>query len=84
MTNTIVPNLFSPAEVARYRRHLVLPEIGGAGQQKLKAAHVAVLGAGGLGAPVIAMLAAAGVGQMTIIDNDVVDLSNLQQARKRS
>ena len=70
---------FSPEEIARYRRHLVLPEIGGAGQQKLKASHVAVLGAGGLGAPVIAMLAAAGVGQMTIIDDDTVDLSNLQR-----
>jgi molybdopterin-synthase adenylyltransferase len=58
---------------------LVLPEIGGAGQQKLKAAHVAVLGAGGLGAPVIAMLAAAGVGRMILIDDDVVDLSNLQR-----
>lgn len=70
---------FSPEEIARYRRHLVLPEVGGAGQQKLKAAHVAVLGAGGLGAPVIAMLAAAGAGRMTIIDDDVVDLSNLQR-----
>lgn len=70
---------FSPEEIARYRRHLVLPEIGGAGQQRLKAAHVAVLGAGGLGAPVIAMLAAAGVGQMSLIDDDVVDLSNLQR-----
>ena len=79
MTNTVVPALFSPSEIARYRRHLVLPEIGGSGQQKLKAAHVAVLGAGGLGAPVIAMLAAAGVGQMTIIDDDVVDVSNLQR-----
>lgn len=69
----------SPDEVARYRRHLVLPEIGGAGQQKLKAAHVAVLGAGGLGAPVIAILAATGVGKLTIIDDDVVDLSNLQR-----
>lgn len=71
--------VFSQDEIERYRRHLVLPEIGGQGQQKLKAAHVVVLGAGGLGAPVIAMLAAAGVGQMTIIDDDVVDLSNLQR-----
>ena len=71
--------MFSPDEIARYRRHLVLPEIGGAGQQKLKAAHVVVLGAGGLGAPVIALLAAAGVGHMTLIDDDVVDLSNLQR-----
>jgi molybdopterin-synthase adenylyltransferase len=79
MTNTVIPPLLSAAEIARYRRHLVLPEIGGAGQQRLKAAHVAVLGAGGLGAPVIATLAAAGVGQMTIIDDDQVDLSNLQR-----
>ena len=72
-------DVFSADEIARYRRHLVLPEIGGSGQQKLKSAHVAVLGAGGLGAPVIAMLAAAGVGQLTLIDDDVVDLSNLQR-----
>jgi molybdopterin/thiamine biosynthesis adenylyltransferase len=71
--------LFSPEEIERYRRHLVLPEIGGAGQQKLKAASVAVLGAGGLGAPVIATLAAAGVGRMIIIDDDLIDLSNLQR-----
>ncbi len=71
--------IFLPEEIARYRRHLVLPEIGGPGQQKLKAAHVAVLGAGGLGAPVIAILAAAGVGKMTLIDDDDVDLSNLQR-----
>jgi molybdopterin-synthase adenylyltransferase len=70
---------FTPEEIARYRRHLVLPEIGGAGQQKLKAATVAVLGAGGLGAPVIAMLAAAGIGRLILIDDDVVDLSNLQR-----
>jgi molybdopterin-synthase adenylyltransferase len=72
-------DVFSLQEVERYRRHLVLPEIGGAGQQLLKAAHVAVLGAGGLGAPVIAMLAAAGVGELTLIEDDVVELSNLQR-----
>jgi molybdopterin-synthase adenylyltransferase len=70
---------FSPEEIERYRRHLVLAEIGGAGQQKLKAAHVVVLGAGGLGAPIIAALAGAGVGRLTIIDDDTVDLSNLQR-----
>jgi molybdopterin-synthase adenylyltransferase len=73
------PPAFGADEIARYRRHLVLAEIGGQGQQKLKAAHVAVLGAGGLGAPVIAALAAAGVGHMTIIDDDTVELSNLQR-----
>jgi molybdopterin/thiamine biosynthesis adenylyltransferase len=69
----------SAAEIARYRRHLVLAEIGGPGQQRLKAAHVAVLGAGGLGAPVIAALAAAGAGRLTVIDDDAVELSNLQR-----
>lgn len=70
---------FSPAEIERYRRHLMLAEIGGGGQQRLKAAHAAILGAGGLGAPVIAALAAAGVGTLTIIDDDTVALSNLQR-----
>ena len=79
MTDIPSTPVFSADEIARYRRHLVLPEIGGAGQQKLKAANVAVLGAGGLGAPVIAMLAAAGIGHITLIDDDVVDLSNLQR-----
>ncbi len=69
----------SPDETRRYARHLVLKDIGGAGQQKLKAAKVAVLGAGGLGSPVIAYLAAAGVGTLGIIDDDVVSVSNLQR-----
>ena len=69
----------SSEEIERYARHIVLPEIGGAGQQKLKAARVVVLGAGGLGAPVLLYLAAAGVGHLTIIDDDVVSLSNLQR-----
>jgi len=69
----------SPEEIERYARHLVLPEIGGAGQQKLKAAHVLIVGAGGLGAPAIQYLAAAGVGHMTIVDDDTVSLSNLQR-----
>ncbi len=66
-------------ELERYARHIVLAEIGGAGQQKLKAARVLVVGAGGLGAPVIQYLAAAGVGHIGIIDDDAVSLSNLQR-----
>lgn len=70
---------FLPLETERYARHLVMPEIGGPGQQKLKAARVFVLGAGGLGAPVLQYLAAAGVGHITIVDDDLVSLSNLQR-----
>lgn len=66
-------------EIERYARHLVLPEIGGAGQQKLKAARVLVIGAGGLGAPVLHYLAAAGVGTLRVVDDDRVSLSNLQR-----
>lgn len=62
-----------------YARHIVLPQVGGAGQQKLLAAHVIVIGAGGIGCPVLQYLAAAGVGKLTIIDDDKVSLSNLQR-----
>lgn len=70
---------FSSEELERYARHIVLPEIGGPGQQKLKAARVLIVGAGGLGAPVLQYLAAAGVGALGIVDDDTVSLSNLQR-----
>lgn len=66
-------------EIARYARHLVLPEIGGPGQNRLKNARVLVVGAGGLGAPLIQYLAAAGIGKIGIVDDDIVSLSNLQR-----
>ncbi len=69
----------NPDELERYARHLVLSEIGGAGQQKLKASRVLIIGAGGLGSPVALYLAAAGVGTIGIVDDDVVSLSNLQR-----
>jgi adenylyltransferase/sulfurtransferase len=70
---------FSDDELDRYARHLVLREIGGRGQALLKAANVAVVGAGGLGSPCLLYLAAAGVGRLTMIDDDAVALSNLQR-----
>lgn len=75
MTNTAL----DPSEIARYARHIILPELGGAGQQTLKAARVLVIGAGGLGAPVLQYLAAAGIGTLGIVDDDLVSLSNLQR-----
>ena len=69
----------SDAQLDRYARHIVLKEIGGAGQLKLRAASVAVIGAGGIGAPAIQYLAAAGVGRLRVIDDDDVSLDNLQR-----
>jgi adenylyltransferase/sulfurtransferase len=69
----------SPEEVERYARHLVLRDVGGPGQAKLKAAKVLVIGAGGLGAPLLQYLAAAGLGTIGIADDDEVSLSNLQR-----
>ncbi|RCL00159.1 MAG: ThiF/MoeB/HesA family protein [Candidatus Tokpelaia sp. JSC188] len=66
-------------ETIRYARHIILREIGGPGQQKLKAARILVIGAGGLCAPVLSYLAAAGIGTIGIVDNDIVSLSNLQR-----
>ena len=69
----------TPDELERYARHIVLREVGGPGQAALKRARVLVIGAGGLGAPVLMYLAAAGVGTLGVIDDDVVSLSNLQR-----
>ena len=73
------PVTLGDAELERYARHIVLKEIGGAGQMRLRGATVALVGAGGIGSPAIQYLAAAGVGTLVVIDDDRVDLSNLQR-----
>jgi adenylyltransferase/sulfurtransferase len=78
MQDRSTPRL-TAAEIERYKRHLVLKEVGGQGQQKLKAARVLVVGAGGLGSPIVLYLAAAGVGTIGVIDDDRVSLDNLQR-----
>ncbi len=79
MTAPIGLPALSPEEVQRYSRHLILPQVERAGQQRLKAARVLVIGAGGLGSPVALYLAAAGIGTLGLVDFDVVDVSNLQR-----
>lgn len=71
--------ILSASEIERYKRHLVLKDVGGQGQQRLKAARVLLIGAGGLGSPLALYLAAAGVGTIGIVDDDRVSLSNLQR-----
>jgi adenylyltransferase/sulfurtransferase len=70
---------FSEDEIQRYARHILLREVGGTGQARLKAAHVLIVGAGGLGSPLALYLAAAGVGTIGLVDPDVLELSNLQR-----
>jgi molybdopterin/thiamine biosynthesis adenylyltransferase len=69
----------SDAELERYARQLVLPQVGGVGQRRLKAASVAIIGAGGIGSAVIPALAGAGIGRLTIVDDDAVELANLHR-----
>ena len=78
MASDTLPNL-SPDELLRYARHLTLPEVGVAGQRRLKAARILLVGAGGLGSPAGLYLAAAGAGTLGIVDDDRVDLTNLQR-----
>ena len=69
----------APDRLDRFARHIILPELGGAGQVALTAAHVVLIGCGGIGSPALQYLAAAGIGRLTLVDDDVVDASNLQR-----
>ncbi len=69
----------SSARLERFARHIVLPEVGGAGQVRLTESRVAVIGLGGIGSPALQYLAASGIGRLALVDNDVVDVSNLQR-----
>lgn len=69
----------SPARLDRFARHIVLPEVGGAGQVRLAEARVAIIGLGGIGSPALQYLAASGIGRLALVDDDVVDVSNLQR-----
>lgn len=71
--------ILSPDRLARFARHIVLPEVGGTGQVALADAHVVLVGCGGIGSPALQYLAAAGIGRLTLIDSDTVDVSNLQR-----
>ena len=71
--------MLPPDRLARFARHIVLPEVGGAGQVALAGAHIALIGCGGIGSPALQYLAAAGIGRLTLIDDDVVEASNLQR-----
>src|SRR5256885_8873612 len=75
----VTPESFSPEQAQRYSRHLLIPEVGEAGQHKLLRSKVLLIGAGGLGSPAAYYLASAGVGTLGIVDSDVVDLTNLQR-----
>ncbi len=78
-TTTEIPVSLNKDEILRYSRHLIMPEVGMEGQQKLKAARVLCVGTGGLGSPLALYLAAAGVGTLGLVDFDVVDYTNLQR-----
>jgi molybdopterin/thiamine biosynthesis adenylyltransferase len=69
----------APERLERFARHIVLPEVGGTGQVALADAHILLIGCGGIGSPALQYLAAAGIGRLTLVDSDRVDLSNLQR-----